>query len=426
MILYAYAYVMIVLLVLINKESISFLYFFDLSRMGSFVFGAMLASFVKRFSFNRLPYNKLTGICSGLLLLMSLIFSYNNRLTYVFGFLLTDLITGLMILVAYSNKTLEEGALIKRLSEYSYGMYVFHWPAFVIASSFIEGIGGLLIAILVTAILVLFNYHIFEPTFKGEDIKPILNNKPARKFNYKDYQGLIQFALVFMIISSFALAYSVSEGSDIMFSLEKKIKAESINQDIDKIYLDKKLVDDLNKKEKNDLSKLKDQTTISLIGDSVLLGNRQMLQEKIPNLVVDAEGSRPLEAAAGIIEQMQGQDNLGSIVAIGLGTNAVDDPTNSLEALVKSLPKGKRLILISAYDNRFDQPHRVSVAMAKIAKKYDFITLMPWEREAMNHPEYYEGTDGVHFYGNMDAYDAYLKLLKKAINESLQKPAKGE
>lgn len=51
---------------------------------------------------------------------------------------------------------------------------------------------------------------------------------------------------------------------------------------------------------------------------------------------------------------------------------------------------------------------------------------MPWEEEGIKHPEYYKGTDGVHFYGNFDAYDAYLKLLEKAIDQSLVKPAKGE
>ena len=62
----------------------------------------------------------------------------------------------------------------------------------------------------------------------------------------------------------------------------------------------------------------------------------------------------------------------------------------------------------------------------KVAPKYKFVTLMPWEKEAMAHPEYYAGTDGVHFYGVMDAYDAYLNILKEDINESLKNPAKGE
>ncbi|WP_296129552.1 hypothetical protein [uncultured Anaerococcus sp.] len=49
---------------------------------------------------------------------------------------------------------------------------------------------------------------------------------------------------------------------------------------------------------------------------------------------------------------------------------------------------------------------------------------MPWEELAMNHPEYYKGTDGVHYYGIMDAYDAYNSLLEKAILEASKKEGK--
>lgn len=425
-ILYVYAYILTFLLVALRKENISFVYFFDLARMGSFVFGSMLGIFVKRFSFNRLPYNKLTMIFSGLILLMSLLLSYDNRATYFIGFLLTDIITGILILVGYSNKNLDEGKVIPLLSEYSYGMYVFHWPAFVMISSKISGTWGLVLSILVTILLVLFNYHIFEPIFASKDIKSISDKISMPKIDYNKYQGLIHFTLVFMVLLSFSLAYTISDASDDMVSLEKSILQESIKQDIDKIYMDRKKVQDIIDKDNDRIDSLAAEQTITLIGDSVLLGNREMLQENITGLYVNAEGSRLLESTPDLIRQMENDGNLGSILVLATGTNAVEDPEKSLEEIVKSLPDGKRLIFVTCYDNRYEQPHRVSVAMEKVAPKYKFVTIMPWEKEAMNHPEYYAGTDGVHFYGVMDAYDAYLNMLKEAINESLKKPAKGE
>ena len=62
--------------------------------------------------------------------------------------------------------------------------------------------------------------------------------------------------------------------------------------------------------------------------------------------------------------------------------------------------------------------------MREISKKYDFITLMDWEKEAMAHPEYYSGTDGVHYFGRLNVYDAYLKMLKNSIDQSLKNKAK--
>ena len=157
-----------------------------------------------------------------------------------------------------------------------------------------------------------------------------------------------------------------------------------------------------------------------------MLGPREYLTSNIENLYINAEGNRPLEDGAGIISQMNQTSNLADIVIIALGTNAEKIPGPSLEEIVKALPDGKRLILVTCYDNRFDQPHRVSVAMKDIAKKYDFVTVMDWEDYAIKHPEFYNGTDGVHFYGQTQAYEAYLKLLNEAIEKSLLSPVKGE
>lgn len=425
-ILYLYAYILMVLLVGLRKENISFIYFFDLTRMGSFVFGSMLGVFVKRFSFNRLPYNKLTMLFSGILLLMSLVFSYNNRATYIIGFLLTDIITGILILVGYSNKKLNEGKLIPRLSEYSYGMYVFHWPAFVIITSKIPGSLGLLISLLVTGLLAIFNYHIFEPIFNSKDPKALISKNKGGRIDYDKYQAIIQFGLVFMIVTSFALSYTASEASDDMVSLEKNILRESIKQDIDKVYMDRQKVQKLIDEENNLAGNLAKDQSITLIGDSVLLGNRETLQENIENLYANAEGYRLLEDGPDLIKQFENEGNLGSIIVIALGTNAAKDPHISLEEIVDATPEGKRLIFVTSYDNRYAQPHRVSIAMKDVGKKYDFITIMDWESQGIAHPEYYDGTDGVHFYGKFDAYDAYLEMLNDAIDQSLKTPAKGE
>lgn len=425
-ILYLYAYILMVLLVGLRKENISFVYFFDLTRMGSFVFGSMLGIFVKRFSFNKLPYNKITMVFAALLLLMSLIFSYDSRVTYIIGFLLADIITGILILVGYSNRNLEEGKLIDRLSKYSYGIYVFHWPAFVIITSKIPGTLGLIVSLIVTGLLVIFNYHIFEPIFNGKDPIPFINKNKKRKIDFNNYQALIHFGLVFMIITSFALSFTASKTSADMVSLEESILRESIKQDIDKIYMDRQKLQKLIDQENNLAGNLDKDQEITLIGDSVLLGNRQMLEENIKNLYANAEGYRLLEDGPGLIKQFENEGNLGSIIVIALGTNAENEPKISLEEIVDATPKGKRLIFVTSYDNRYAQPHRVSVAMKDMAKKYDFITIMDWESQGIAHPEYYDGTDGVHFSGNFDAYDAYLKMLNEAINQSLKKPSKGE
>lgn len=412
--LYLLSYFLMIYLVANYNNSVAFVYFFDFTRMGSFLMGAFAALFVGKI--RKLPYKTLTALLSLALIGLSFILSYSNELTYKFGFILADLFTVLMIIASYSNKNIREYKFINKLSMYSYGIFLFHWPSFVICTSILDNYWGIILSIFATAILTLVNFHFFEGLFK------LKNNK--RKFwRFKNAIG--QIFIIFIFISSIFMAYKLNANADKMTGVEKTIFEKSIKQDIDKIKMDKNLLDMAIKKAENkDYTNERDDVMINVLADSVLLGNRDMLQENIKNLHVNAEGSRPIDSASDIINQMKKDGNLGSVVVIALGTNAIKDPEESLKEIIRTVPKKTRLIFVTCYDNRYQQPHRVSVAMRKIAPKYDFITLMDWEKEGMAHPEYYSGTDGVHFYGKLNAYDAYLKMLEKSIDQSLKAKAK--
>lgn len=421
------SFILMVILTIIKRADTGFVYFFDLTRMGSFMLGSFLASFVKRFSFKKIPYNKPTIIGIGLILIMALTMTYDSKLTYFLGFLLTDLITGFLILVGFANPNLMENKFVSRLAEYSYGFYIFHWPVWVLVSNFNKTSKGLLLAILITVLLVLFNHHVFEPIFKGENLIPLKYMDKKYEINYKKYGILFQASLIFMIITSFSLSYAIGDNAGAMMSLEKQILKESVNQDLEKIKLDKKELDNfINKNNSEFVKEAKEETSLTLIGDSVMLGPREYLANNISNLYINAEGSRPLEDGANIIAEMENTGNLGDIVILALGTNAEKSPMPSLKKIINDFPEDKRLILVTCYDNRYPQPHPVSTAMQEIAKKYDFVTLMEWEDYAIKNPSFYEGTDGVHFYGQTKAYEAYLKLLNEAIDKSLLNAAKGD
>ena len=417
---YLISYSLMISLVLKDKNLISFVYFFDISRMGSFVLGSFLACFVKRFSFKKISYLKPSIGFASFLIIISFLFSYNNKLTYCIGFLLTDLTTMILILIAYSNKDLEERKIIQKLSAYSYGIFLFHWPVYVIVTSFTKNWWWVLIWLIVTGILVLFNYYVFESLFNKDNFEIGLKILGKKEFSYDKYkiyiQSLVGLILGFTIFSG----YFIDQKADNMIEIEKTIYEKSIKQDIDKIKLDKAMLDRQIKKEIEE----EKSAPITVIADSVLLGNREFLQENIENLYVNAEGGRPLESASELIKQMQKEGNLGSTIVIALGTNSIKDPEESLEEIIKTLPKNHKLILVTCFDDRFKHPHKTTKAMKELGKKYDFITIMDWEKEAMAHPEYYKGTDGVHFYREKEANDAYLKLLKKAIGESIKNDGK--
>lgn len=417
LILYLITFALTIVLTGLGKN-ISFIYFADFTRLSSFFLGAIVACFVKRFGFRKIPYKTVSAIAFSLITILAFFLSYEMKITYILGFFITDLATVMIILAAYSDENARDPLAVKKISPYTYSIYLMHWPVYVITSSLMNKPSALVLTIIITAVLVMINYHIFEPLFRGEEITLALFKK-----NPPDIARIV--TLVAVVAISFITSISLTLASDDMVSLEKQIWLSSINQDIGKIKKEKEKLDKFITENDNPNEVIKDEAiSTTIIGDSVLLGNREYIEETIDGTYVNAEGSRLLEKAPEIMKEIDNEGNLGDIVAIALGTNAVEDPEESLEKIVKDLPKGKKLIFISCYDSRYDQPHRVSQAMKKVSEKYKFITYMPWEELAMNHPEFYYGTDGVHFYGNIEAYDAYNDLLQKAILEASKKEGK--
>ncbi len=417
LILYLITFTLTIVLTGLGKN-ISFIYFADFTRLSSFFLGAIVACFVKRFGFRKIPYKTVSAVCFSLITILAFFLSYEMKTTYILGFFITDLATVMIILAAYSDENARDPLAVKKISPYTYSIYLMHWPVYVITSSLMNKPSALVLTIIITAVLVMINHHIFEPLFRGEEIGFV-----SFKKNPADIARII--TLVAVIIISFVTSISLTLASDDMVSLEKQIWLSSINQDIGKIKKDKEKLDKFIIENDNPNEVIKDEAiSTTILADSVLLGNREYIEETIDGTYVDAEGSRLLEKAPEIIKEIEDEGNLGDIVAIALGTNAVEDPEESLEKIVKDLPKGKKLIFISCYDSRYDQAHRVSQAMKKVSEKYKFITYMPWEELAMDHPEFYYGTDGVHFYGNIEAYDAYNDLLQKAILEASKKEGK--
>lgn len=417
LILYLITFALTIILTGLGKN-ISFIYFADFTRLSSFFLGAIVACFVKRFGFRKIPYKTVSAIAFSLITILAFFLSYEMKTTYILGFFITDLATVMIILAAYSDENARDPLAVKKISPYTYSIYLMHWPVYVITSSLMNKPSALVLTVVITSILVMVNHHIFEPLFRGEEIGFV-----SFKKNPPDIARII--TLVAVVAISFITSISLTLASDDMVSLEKQIWLSSINQDIGKIKKEKEKLDKFITENDNPSEAIKEEAiTTTIIGDSVLLGNREYIEETIDGTYVNAEGSRLLEKAPEIIKEIENEGNLGDIIALALGTNAVEDPEESLEKIVKDLPKGKKLIFISCYDSRYDQPHRVSQAMKKVSEKYKFITYMPWEELAMNHPEFYQGTDGVHFYGNIEAYDAYNDLLQKAILEASKKEGK--
>ena len=160
------------------------IYFSSWTHIFPFFIGAMVATLAgiqtRTPAFKRLtdsvPLKKLGLVGAGalgILLLLLLFMKFTSIWTYLFGFLLSSLATAVLIVVArILHERLpdrEEPALIGYISNISYGIYLFHWPLYIV---FNQLLGNLLAALLTTIfslILATFSFYVLEPYLGGKD-----------------------------------------------------------------------------------------------------------------------------------------------------------------------------------------------------------------------------------------------------------------
>lgn len=429
------SYAMLYFSVIRGTFSTAFNYFSDFTRMGPLFLGAALGTFMSDKTemadangksyiqkFKPMPMTALVVLIV-VTLFLSFKFSYTDKNTYLIAFILVDILTILAIMQCCAAEEVKEPEFINTISKYTYGVYIFHWPFLIMISSLTDSPIKYPIIIALTGATVLFNQKIWEPIFRGE----------LTKFNQTQFGDTANKAIVMSSpIIIIGLTILVGLKAPNMISLEKQIWEKSVSQDIQTISADKEnLKMSINKVSAYRLANRSEKLTINmpadlhtkgsttLVGDSVMLGPKSYLEENIPNLIVDAEGSRLLDSGPEVIKEMARQNELGEIVVVALGANSIRDPEESLNKILDAMPKKKKIIFVTPYNGR-DNSTAVAKVMRKIANKEKYITLMDWQKYASKNPDFYKGTDGIHFYGHMDTYAEFQGKLLKAINKAAE------
>lgn len=152
---------------------------------------------------------------------------------------------------------------------------------------------------------------------------------------------------------------------------------------------------------------------ITAIGDSVMLGGAQALQDAMPGITVDAKESRQMTAAIEIVSNMKAADELGDIVVIGLGTNgpfAEDDGQELLDEIGSS----RTVYWILSYGQKLSWQEEVNSTIRHLAQTNANVILIDWPSEAEAHPEWLY-PDGIHL--NPDGMPGYAEFIRSAIED---------
>lgn len=402
-------------------------YFSSIAHSFPFFIGSLLASIngikrvpqrFKRKAQQQQIKGKSVGIFTfsliGLLILAKQL-TFASQSTYYFGILLASLLTGSMILSARmlheKNPEASEPKVFVFLANISYGVYLFHWPLYVIFTNRWSHSQAVLATISLSIVFSMGSFYIVEPLLAGKDIVVLKKKLTPSQLKY----GIL---LLLPLVGN--LFFLISQAPQ-MSTLEKDLWLSNVQQDVDRLQMAR---EGLEQKEASDYTFPKGT---SIIGDSVILGARDYLMENIPDSFVDGEVSRNLDRAYEVMIANQEENVLREYVVIGIGNNPQYDYEEQAVKIVEDLAAGHHLIFVVPYDDSSKLSELVKEQgeyYKKLAQKYDYVTICDWAVVARAHPEIYEDTDGIHFGSNQEGNELFTKTLLAALQEAEGQPRK--
>ncbi|VTS12276.1 acyltransferase family protein [Streptococcus pseudoporcinus] len=403
-------------------NNFSLIYFSSIAHVFPFFIGSMFATIsgIKdttiRFQKNTQlwPRKYVIGVMGGafaLLFLLTLSLNFNHIITYLFGFVLASLFTAVMIYAARvlhdQTPKLEEPRVVTYIADVSYGVYLFHWPFYII---FTQLMSHWLAVILTTFFSFLFaslSYYVIEPLIAGKTPKLF-----GLKIDLKPYvKWFVLGALALLLIT---LGRSITAPT--VGKFETDLLVGGLQQSQSSMNRTHTLA-------AGDANALSD---ISIIGDSVALRSQAAFTKIMPAAQLDAAVSRNFSQAYEILDNRIKSHSLSKTTVLAVGVNSLDNYKSDLQAFIKVLPKGSRLVVVSPYNaNNLTQVAEVRNYELTLAKKYSYVTVADWYKEAVANPDIWVGTDGVH-YSNTDTKGAelYVTTIKNTVEKAAKLRAK--
>ncbi|KAA9088961.1 acyltransferase family protein [Microbacterium radiodurans] len=136
-----------------------------------------------------------------------------------------------------------------------------------------------------------------------------------------------------------------------------------------------------------------DGSTVSAVGDSVMLASAPGLLEELPGIQVDAEVSRSLWAGTRIIEDLAAAGTLREFVVVALGTNGPVD-AEALQRIVDAAGSERYVILVNAFAPR-DWIPGVNSGLASFAAGRPRVIVADWAGAVENRTDLLAG-DRIH------------------------------
>lgn len=371
----------------------------------------------------------------GLLVVLWMIFRTNQYQPFLYqsGLLIFSVAAAVLVAVLAHPASRLSGLFgwgpLCLLGKWSYGIYLWHYPIIVLSSPLVNTGGPdalrSLCQISISVLLAALSYYLIEEPIRYGRVKPL------RLSARVSVSMLLIFAVLFVTANG-SLQISAGEqgtgehtpvsGERIDMEEEQRPSAEEPSSDSqipqtgdeaeDKTD-DEQGFDSLESFQEEDIEGLGDQgsDSITVIGDSLMIGLAPVLEELLPGVIIDAEKGRQMHEAPEVLSKLRKEDKFGKTIIIGLGTNGAFTE-KQLRATLDCLEGAEQIVLLNC---RVPKPWEavVNETLAEVAKSYPNAKLLDWHATSRGHDEYFY-QDGVHL--NPTGAEAYCKMIFEALS----------
>ena len=333
------------------------------------------------------------------------------------GIILSSLLSVLLIAGTISDDSWMQSLMVFKplasLGKYSYGIYLWHWPLWILSSALapkiFKAVGPwpLIMTALLTAIAVMISWLMVEKPAATHSVISVVVPLRTNKKNHVARVIAVDVILVLSLVGCVQGIAHAPAKTAMQIQLEQQAAQLERMQKTEHVLLRHAVP--APPKPKHEMP-TGDQ--ITAIGDSVMLASSQGLSEVFPGIQTDASVSRSIMVAPELIGNALSAGSLRQWVLIGLGTNSAITP-DQLDQIRNMIGPDRVLVLVNAHGDRTWIPPTNQVLADYAAAHPDNVVLVDWDATANANAQVL-GSDGIH--PSVDS-DIYAKAVRQTIEQ---------
>ena len=332
------------------------------------------------------------------------------------GFLVVAVVSVAAVAMA-AHPAISFGGILGReplryLGRRSYGLYLYHWPIFLVLRPGVDlpfdGIPVIVVRLGLTLVVAELSYRFVEMPIRRRGLE-----RTWRAWTERGRLRAVALATATLGVAAAVVTVAAASVASVPAPRDVLAGRTAVGQDRTAKSAAQRAAElDGEQNPGPDPMIAPDYSDqyVTAIGDSVMLGAASGLSRRLPYVGIDAEVSRDWPGVAEAIATRRSWGTLGESVVIHTGTNGPADP-DGIASILRSLRDRDVVVLVTV-----NTPHWWMTDSNRVlndaAQRWPNVRLADWAAVSRGHPEYFVA-DGTHL--TSAGIDAYARLIRQTL-----------